>query len=79
MVEQEIKEEPSVLESAAAIAQRIEDANKRTEELLKKQEELIAREKLGGRTVGFVPQEKPREDTPQEYAAKLMRGEIQMK
>jgi len=48
----EIKEieNNSLIEKAEAIAKRIEDANKRAEDLLKKQAEAAAKQILGGRS-----------------------------
>lgn len=74
MVEE--KEEPkeeSAVEKAEKIAQRIEEANKKAEELLKKNEEITSRMILGGRSPVSVPQP-PKEETPKEYAKRMLRG-----
>ena len=48
------------------------------EELLARNEKIISNQLLAGKSnAGAIP-EKPKEDTPQEYAAKLMRGEIKL-
>ena len=59
-IKQEVKEEkeqkPTLIDDADKAAERLEKANKEFSELLKRQEQLAAREKLGGRTsAGFTP------------------------
>lgn len=61
------------VESADRAAQRLEEANKKTEELLRRQEDLYARTRLGGETDGKL-EEKPKEETPQEYAKRISEG-----
>lgn len=55
---------------------RQEAANKKTEELLNRQEELYAKQKLGGRSMAGEQKapEKPKEETPKEYAKRVMAG-----
>ncbi len=63
---------------------RAEEANKKKEELLEREEKLIARkEKLqaeqmvgGGSPAGGSIT--PQEETPQDYAKKVMNGEVEM-
>ena len=55
-------------------AKRLEDANAERARLLQREEELEARRRLGG--VSEAGQEtKPKEETPKEYADRIMRGE----
>lgn len=76
MVE-EIKEtqeeaSPSLIE----MVDRLEKANKEAKEILARNEELIARNLLGGKTDAGVQHEKPKEETPQEYAKRIMSGKL---
>lgn len=54
MSEEEQKQEISPLDRAESIVRRLEDANRRSEELIKKQEEIAARAMLGGRSESAV-------------------------
>lgn len=65
----------SVIEQANEAADRLERANQKREELLKKEEALLAKRVLGGKSEG-KEEEKPKEETPQEYKDKVLRGEI---
>ena len=66
----------SLVDGAYAAAERIEAANKKQEELIQRQEELIAKQMLAGRTEAGQVKEKPKEETPEEYAEKIRRGEV---
>lgn len=70
---EEKKEEKSTTESLTQVADRLEAANKKTEELVKRQEELGARRLLGGQSEGTVEEEK-KEQTPKEYIESLGLG-----
>ncbi len=72
---EEAKQELDVFKKAEEIAQRIELANQKTEELLKKKEELAAKMILGGHSQAGQPLV-AKELTPKEYAKAVMRGEI---
>ena len=65
-----------IIEQANALVERIEEGNKRQEELLNRQEEIIAKEMLGGYTEAGKEEIKKEEETPEEYANKIMRGEV---
>jgi len=66
----------SIIEQANTAAERLERAYRQQEEILKRQEEMYAKQILSGRAnAGTVP-EQPKELTPQEYAAKVLRGEV---
>ncbi len=69
-------EEPkpaSVVDQANEAAARLERANVKHAELIAKQEALQVKETLGGKAEAGAP---PKEETPEEYSAKVMRGEV---
>ena len=70
---------PSIVEQAKSAAERMEAANEKREALLAREEELEARRTLGGQSTGAAQVEKPKEDTPKEYAEKVMKGEVPLK
>ena len=86
---QETKEEQSAVDTgegdkpeAIGIVDRAHAENERMEENLKKREELINREEklqaeraLGGRSEAGTAPVKPKEETHEEYAEKVRRGE----
>lgn len=91
MVDEEIKEEEqgaedsgegsepkaaTLYERTNEATERLEKANAKTEELLNRQEELYEKQKLGGRAEAGAEAEKPKEDTPKEYAEKVMSGAL---
>lgn len=58
--------EASLLTAADMYAKRLEEANKRGEEILKRQEELYTRIVLGGRTTAGKPQKTAEEIAKEE-------------
>jgi hypothetical protein len=66
--------EVNPLQQAEALTARLEAANKRTEELVKRQEELMARAMLSGKSLAGQEAPKPKEETPKEYAARILTG-----
>jgi hypothetical protein len=70
---------PTLIEDANLAAERLEKANKEHRELLERHEALLANQRLGGRAEAGIVQEKPKEETPQEYAKKLFEGKIPLK
>lgn len=68
--------EESLLSKSTKIAERMEEANKRAEEILERQEKLMAENILGGRSDAGQKPTPPKEETPQEYKDKVMRGEL---
>jgi hypothetical protein len=67
--------EVNPLVQAEALAARLEAANKKQEELVKRQEDLMARAMLSGKSLaGEAP--KPKEETPKEYAARVLKGQF---
>lgn len=69
------EQQKSVIEIANETAERIERANEEAKKIMKQQENAEARARLGGKSVGVQPVEK-KEDDPQEYAQRALRGEI---
>jgi hypothetical protein len=63
------------IEEAKAILQKIEEANAKTAELVRRQEELQARDILAGRSHAESPVVK-QEETPKEYAARVLAGKV---
>ena len=63
------------IDEAKAILQKIEEANAKTAELVRRQEELQARDILAGRSHAETPVVK-REETPKEYAARVLTGKV---
>ena len=68
-------ETTSELDRADAIAERQKKENDRREEILRREEALEARRMLGGRAEAGQTQEK-KEETPQEYKDRILRGEL---
>ena len=64
----------TLFEKTDAATERLEKANAKTEELLNRQEELYAKQKLGGVTEG--PKAEKPEETPKEYAEKALSGDL---
>lgn len=67
---------PKVVEQTNAAAERIEEANKKSEELLERAEELKAHQMLSGDAEAGSEPEKPKRLTDTEYAEALERGEV---
>ena len=66
----------SMIDKANLAALRQEEANKKHEALLNRQERMNVEKTLGGTTEAGTPSEK-KEQTPKEYAEQVMRGEIE--
>ena len=63
------------IDDANIAAKRLEEANKERRELLDREENLMAKKALGGTTeAGAEPVKK--EETPKEYAQKVMSGNL---
>lgn len=66
-----------LIEQANESALRLEKANEELKTLLEKQELMHARGVLGGQTSNAPkPDEKPKEETPQEYVKRVMEGRL---
>ena len=73
----ETKEEEKpigLIDTAKATAERIEAANKRTEELMNRLEELMAKQLLAGNSDAGQPA--PKEETPEEYAKRILKNQV---
>jgi len=70
-----VKEINPILAEAKSLAERIEEGKKKSEALLKKQEELLAEQALGG-TAGGRIEVTPHVETSKEYAEKVMNNKI---
>jgi len=58
-------------------AKRLEDANKKAEEVAMLNADIISRNILGGRTEAGQPLQVVKEESPRDYAKRLMNGEAQ--
>ena len=67
-------ETTSELDRADQIAERQKRENDRRKTLLEREEALEARRMVGGRAEGGTPSEKPKEQTPKEYAEEVLTG-----
>ncbi len=69
-------ESTSLIENASAAAERLEKANAKQEELLNRQEEIMAKQTLAGRAEGGIS-EKPKEKlSDEDYATALLEGKV---
>lgn len=66
----------SVLDRTDALVKRLEEANKVAERHLAKQEELYARQKLGGNSEAGKSPEKQKEESPEDYAERFYKGDL---
>ena len=65
-----------LVERAEAAAKRIEDAIEKNEAILRKNQEIEAKRILGGKSEA-APEPEKKEESPKEYADRVMRGEIE--
>lgn len=68
-------EAATIVERASSIAQRLEESEKRIDEKLKQLQDLEAKRILGGKSVAGQPEVK-KEETPQEYAKRILSGKL---
>lgn len=79
MQQEETKEEEKVEESSpkdskeklSEMVDRLEKANNEAKEILQRQEELAAKNLLGGKSEAGNESEKPKEETPADYAKRV--------
>lgn len=69
-----VEKKLSMLDEAKAVAQRIEDANARTEELIKQQQDAKATDLLSGTAEQPQPKEDKTEVSDADYAANALKG-----
>lgn len=77
-MENEVKQEPAstpkavdLVEAANQARSALEKATEEAREELASLQELKAKEILGGKTEAGQPEEKPKEETPAEYAKRI--------
>lgn len=66
----------SILDRADALRKGLEEQNQKSEELLKQHQELLAKQILGGRSDAGQQPIPVKEETPQEYAKRLINGKF---
>jgi len=66
----------SIVERADAAAERLEKASAEYKALIRRQEELMAKQALGGISSGPGKKEPPKEETPAEFKEKFLKGEV---
>jgi len=64
-----------IIERARENAERVEKATAELKAENDRREKIMARQALGGETSGRPPEEK-KEETPEEYAKRVMKGEL---
>ena len=77
--EKEEVEEPKaigLIDKANEATRRAEKAKEELKEQLDRQEEIAAKVQLAGRAEAGAERPKKQEETPQEYAQRIMRGEV---
>ena len=73
----EVMDKPvSLYDKTEAIVTRQEEANKKTEELLARQETLHANERLAGTAGGHVEAVPAKEESAKEYADRVMKNKL---
>ena len=71
-----VGETTPLIDGANKAAERLEQANKVQEELLNRQEALLAKQALGGRSEAGQGPVKTEEESDQDYFDKVQKGEI---
>jgi len=69
-------ERKNFLSATEELVKRNEEILKQMQELTERNEELAARKLLGGKSDAGIQPEPVKEETPQEYAKKVISGEI---
>lgn len=65
-----------IFDRGEALAKRMEEANRKAEELIRQQESIIAKIALGGKADAGFTQPQPAPLSAQEYSKKILRGEV---
>ena len=73
---EEIIEEKTLIEQAREAAIELRAANAEKRALLEREERMRANDMLGGRAEAGIPTPKPVEETPKEYAARVMKNKL---
>ena len=71
--------QPSMIESALASAERIEKAVSEMKEQNDRADKRFALQQLGGKSEAGKPAEEKKEETAKEYAARVMRNDVETK
>ena len=66
----------SIIDEAKKVRDEIRAENDRREKLLQEEQKLKAENMLAATSGGSIPITPPKEETPQEYAKKVLRGEV---
>jgi hypothetical protein len=74
--EKKPEEKEEYLPKLPEMVDRLEKANKEAREILARNEELAARNLLGGKTDAGIQPPTPKEETSQEYAARISKGQV---
>jgi len=75
-VDKEVNQAVDRIAQAQMAADRLEKANKDFEEVIKKMESIATRQILGGKSSAGEPMVEKKEETPTEYAKRMLRGGI---
>lgn len=85
MADEEVKPEqskleelntPTMLEEARKVVDDLKAANEVKRGLLEREERIKAQEMLGGRSAAGEPAPEPVEETPSDYAKRVMAGKV---
>lgn len=77
--EEKQEQEQDPIERAEKVNTEMKELLDRREAILKREEKLQAIRALGGRSAGAEQEQKPKEDTPEEYAKKVLEGKVKFK
>lgn len=75
-VSEEVQEADDALTQATKIKDAMKTENDRREALIIREEKLAAANTLRGRAIAGQPKEEPKEETPDDYARKVMANDI---
>lgn len=70
------KSTSSIVEQADALYEKLAKKIEEAKALTRRQEEILAKQTLGGRSGNIGNQEQKKEDTPKEFLDKFMKGEV---
>lgn len=73
---QEVQESLSIVDEAKKVRDEIKAENDRRERILADEQKLHAERMLAGTSGGNIPVVAPKEETAQEYAQKVLKGEV---
>lgn len=69
----------SLVDQATKAAERLEEATRKYNEVVNRQEALAARMTLGGKSDAGQPPAEKKEETAKEYKERVMRGEVKLR